>query len=819
MSETKQRSWSRDPLNWFAVIFVPLWLLLLLGWVNGEWLVDRVPVLSLGILDTVLIFAAFTTAFWLVLALIIRMTGRKRWISLVSFFALMGGMVVGLPRFFELDLDGDIRPLGLRLKQASGLLPIEVTTAFAPLKASETSFTQFLGPNRDLNVPWLEISDDAQAIDCQVVWRRPMGAGWSGFIAVDGLAFTMEQHGNREVVAAYRVNDGKRVWVHEATRRHFHPAGGTGPRSTPTFFDNRLYTLGGVGHLLCLEANTGRVLWEHDLTQEFGIPVVVSNPDSDERQDVEQSKVLWGRAAAPLIVDDLVVVPVGGAINSPQVTLVAFDRVTGEKRWQNGDKSISYGSPTLAKLLGKNQILLTTESHVCGFDSENGQELWSYARPGDSSGDANTSQPVAVAEDQVLVTKEYGVGGELLKLSRSTEGDWKVERVWENRRVLKTKLTIAAVRNEHAYAISSGILECVEWKTGIQAWRGARVRHGQLLMTRKHLVIMTEDGDLTISAIDPEDYMPLLTKDAVLSGRCWNTLCIYDDLLLARSDREAVCVRLPRAGKRTEIAEADDTSHPRANAAFRTQGVITPVGNRLQETEAPKAARVWMNEFETANAADKREAALAALDGLLAQYPDEVFAYYQRGCLKCWMGDFQGSVDDFDRYISRRPEVEQRLWERGISQYLVGQYQAGAKQFELYQTYHDNDVENSVWRYLCQVKVDGKEVAKQQLLPIRNDPRVPLMDIYRLFQGQGSVDDVLAAISAGDPQESELASRRFYGHYYLGLYFDSLGDREQAIKHVKLALEVPAESPRVSRYMWDVAKVHLKSIEGEQAGQ
>lgn len=816
MSDTQKRSLRREPLYWFALIFIPVWLLLLLGWGNGEMLVDQIPALSLGILDTILVFAAFTTAFWLVMALIIRMSGRKRWISLVSLFAVIGATIYLLPKYFELDMDGDIRPLGLRLKQASGLLPIEVTTEIAPLKASESSFTQFLGPNRDLNIPWLEISDDAQAIDCPVVWRRSVGAGWSGFTAVDGLAFTMEQHGKREVVAAYRVTDGKRVWVHEAVRRHFHPAGGTGPRSTPTFHENRLYTLGGVGNLLCLEANTGRVLWEHDLTREFDIPVVVSNPDSEDRQDIEESNVLWGRAAAPLIVDDLVVVPVGGATNQPQVTLVAFDRVTGEKRWQNGNKSISYGSPTLVTLLGQRQILLTTEAHVCGFDSGNGQELWSYSRPGNSNGDANTSQPVVVAEDQVLVTKEYGVGGELLKLSRSPEGAWTVERVWENHRVLKTKLTIAAVRNEHAYAISSGILECVEWKTGVQAWRGARVRHGQLLMTRKHLVVMSETGDLTISAIDPEDYMPLLTKEEVLSGRCWNTLCIYEDLLLARSDREAVCIRLPRAGKKTDIATNNPSVGLGTSDRSQAKGSITYVSNKIQETQDKKTPQTWMNEFESANANDNRDAALAALNGLLAQYPEETFAYYQRGCLKCWMGDFQGSVTDFDKYVSLRPEVEQRLWERGISQYLVGQYEAGAKQFELYQTYRDNDVENSVWRYLCQVKIDGQAVAKQQLLPIRNDTRIPLMDIYRLFQGQASVEDVLAAISQGEPAEPELASRRFYGHYYLGLYFDSLGEREQAIKHVKLALEVPAESPRVSRYMWDVAKVHLKSIQGDE---
>jgi lipoprotein NlpI len=215
-------------------------------------------------------------------------------------------------------------------------------------------------------------------------------------------------------------------------------------------------------------------------------------------------------------------------------------------------------------------------------------------------------------------------------------------------------------------------------------------------------------------------------------------------------------------------------------------------------------------------ARDQRTEALASLNGLLQQYPDETFAYYQRGCLRCWLGDFTGSVADFDQYVKLRPEFEQRFWERGISYYFTAQYAEGAKQFELYQSYHDNDVENSVWRYLCQAKIEGHEAAQKQLLPIKNDPRVPLMDIYRLFRGEAQPEDVVAAIEAGDPTPSERQSRQFYGHYYLALYHDAHDRRTEAMQHIKTALEVPAQAPRISRYMWDVAKVHAQTWEKEQ---
>ncbi len=827
-TETIRNSW-RDPLVWFFVVFVPLWIVLLLAWWNGLAVTERLPILTVGILDTILVFAAALTLLVLCVALILRWQSRLRWAALLGLTATLTAAVVLIPQYFDVVLDGDIRPQGLRWKQAAVGLTVEATAGLPPLTVSPTSFPQFLGPNRDLSVPWFALAENARAQDCQVVWRREVGPGWSGFSAVDGLAFTMEQRGPMETVVAYRIADGKSVWFHETPGRHADPAGGVGPRSTPTFHDNRLYTLGAIGNLSCFQANTGEVLWQLDLTKEFQIPVAVNQPDSAERRDVEQSNLNWGRAASPLIVGDLVVVPVGGGSGQPQVSLAAFDRLTGERRWTGGQRAISYGSPTLLTLLEQPQIVLTTEAEVCGYDPQDGRELWSHARPGNSSGDANTSQPLAIGDDQLLLTKEYGLGGEMIRLTRSQEGVWSTRRLWQNSRVLKTKLTIAAVRENHAYAISGGILECVELTTGSRAWRGDRVKHGQLLLTRDHLLVMSEDGELSVVATDPKEYQPLFTLPNVLSGRCWNTLCLYDDLLLVRSDREAVCLRLPAQPNAAQpnpepnaVSTIDPTPAQGVIRATRTAAGLQrneTLGNQdgdsqKQESATPARTRQeWLGDFEAQMARDKRTEALATLDGLLQEYPDETFAYYQRGCLRCWLGDFTGSVEDFDHYVKRRPEYEQRFWERGISYYFTQQYAEGAKQFELYQSYHDNDVENSVWRYLCQAQVEGHEAAQKQLLPIKNDPRMPLMDIYRLFRGEATEADVIAAIEAGEPGDAERQSRLFYGHYYLALYDEAHGRRPEAMKHIKIALEVPAQAPRISRYMWDVAKVHLQTWE------
>lgn len=172
------------------------------------------------------------------------------------------------------------------------------------------------------------------------------------------------------------------------------------------------------------------------------------------------------------------------------------------------------------------------------------------------------------------------------------------------------------------------------------------------------------------------------------------------------------------------------------------------------------------------------------------------------------LGEVSKSIVDFDRYVKALPAEEKTLWERGISLYYDGQFDRGAAQFELYQTYHDNDVENAVWRYLCVARDKGVPQARRTLLPIKNDRRVPMMKIYDLYQGKATSDDVMAAAKAGEPDEAELKHRLFYAHLYIGLFHEAAGAEQLARQHIQLA----AQMYPISHYMGDVARVHAARL-------
>jgi lipoprotein NlpI len=101
------------------------------------------------------------------------------------------------------------------------------------------------------------------------------------------------------------------------------------------------------------------------------------------------------------------------------------------------------------------------------------------------------------------------------------------------------------------------------------------------------------------------------------------------------------------------------------------------------------------------------------------------------------------------------------------------------------------------------------EKARQSLLKIDHDPRVPMMKIYDLFAGRAQPADVLHAAEAGSPTPQQLHERLFYAHLYLGLYYEATGDAKQAREHIQLA----AEKYFTPGYMGDVARVHWQLLQ------
>ena len=135
----------------------------------------------------------------------------------------------------------------------------------------------------------------------------------------------------------------------------------------------------------------------------------------------------------------------------------------------------------------------------------------------------------------------------LLQLTRAADGTLSSAPVWTSQRALRTKFTNVVIRGEHVYALSDGILECVVLATGERVWRDGRYGHGQVLLVDDLLLVVSEEGELSLVEATPDRENQVLGTLQAVEGKTWNTLTLYRDLLLVRNGTEAAAWRLPLA--------------------------------------------------------------------------------------------------------------------------------------------------------------------------------------------------------------------------------------------------------------------------------
>ncbi|MFT7541492.1 MAG: outer membrane protein assembly factor BamB, partial [Gammaproteobacteria bacterium] len=399
-----------------------------------------------------------------------------------------------------------------------------------------TDFPGYLGVGRDARVGGVDLSTDWSSTPPELLWRVPSGLGWSGFAIVNSVAITHEEFDGQSHVVARDAMTGAEHWRYSHDSSFEHVLGGSGPRATPAIDEGYVYAQDAHGLLLCIDGADGSLVWQDDLLARFGVT-----------PEIEAATIQYGRSGSPLIHGDLVIIPAGGDPDSKRAGIVAFDKRTGEVRWEGPPRAISHASPTVATLLGVEQFLVMNEGTVSGHSLADGALLWEHSWPGSTPADANNSQPVVVGDGQVLVSKGYGSGSSLLSLKRTQTGDWSVTALWAQRRSLRTKLTTAVVRDGHAFGLSDGMLECISLSDGKRVWKEGRFGHGQLLLVGEHLLILSEEGELLLVEASAKGEGELLGRFPVLEGKTWNTFAMMGELVVLRNGQEAAAVRLPRA--------------------------------------------------------------------------------------------------------------------------------------------------------------------------------------------------------------------------------------------------------------------------------
>jgi outer membrane protein assembly factor BamB len=232
-------------------------------------------------------------------------------------------------------------------------------------------------------------------------------------------------------------------------------------------------------------------------------------------------------AASPLVLHDTVVVLPGGPGGR---SVVAYDRLTGQRRWSSLDDKQAYSSPMLVTLNGREQILALTGRRIVALEPGSGELLWDY--PWVTGNDINASQPLLVGERRILLSSAYGHGAAVIEITDSS-GRQSARPVWEHTR-LKNRFSSSVVHEGFIYGLDENILTCLDAETGEVKWKAGRYGHGQFVLASGHLVMLSEDGDLALVRATPERHDELV-RFPVLDGKTWNHPSIDDGVLLVRN--------------------------------------------------------------------------------------------------------------------------------------------------------------------------------------------------------------------------------------------------------------------------------------------
>ncbi len=411
-----------------------------------------------------------------------------------------------------------------------------------PFEVKADDWPQWRGPTRD--GVWHEkgIITRFESDEIPLKWRVPIGAGYSAPTVADGLVFVTDritEPTQTERVHCFNEQTGETVWQY-AYECKYEIGYTAGPRAAVTVVDGKAYALGAMGHFHCFEAGTGKLLWQHDLNEEYDIQMPI-----------------WGIAGSPLVVDNLVIVQLGGKA----ATVAGFDVATGKERWTALKDRACYASPLLIEQAGKQVVVVWTGDSVAGLAPNTGEVYWQHLWP-------PSRMPIGVATpvksgNQLFLTSFYD-GCMLIDLA---EDRLAIKKRWQrtgederNTDGIHSIISTPIVLGGHVYGVDSyGELRCLDLKDGTRVWEDqtatprARWSTIHFVKNGKNVWMFNERGELIITRLSPQGLTEISraklidpTEDQLRqrNGVCWSHPAYANKHVFARSDKYLVCASL-----------------------------------------------------------------------------------------------------------------------------------------------------------------------------------------------------------------------------------------------------------------------------------
>jgi outer membrane protein assembly factor BamB len=372
------------------------------------------------------------------------------------------------------------------------------------------------------------------------VWSTPIGEGYSGPAVADGRVFVMDRLKSESVerVLCLDAANGNILWKY-AYRARYTVQYDAGPRMTPLVDGDKVYTIGAQGHMFCLTADSGEVVWKKNFVDDY------------------QTRIpQWGMVASPLVDGNQIITLVGGEDNA---LVVSFDKSTGAELWRAlEDTEPGYAPPMLFTFDGVPQVIVWHPHAVSSLNPANGELYWEI--PFEVNANLCVPAPRQIG-NRLFLTSFYN-GSRMIEVGpggKSAKIVWKGNSNSEVRTDgLHSIMPTPWVNETNIYGICSyGQLRCLDAKTGKRLWETwAATGEGRwwnafLIPHEDRFFIHNEQGDLIIAELSPAGYKELSRAKLIaptreVNGRMtvWSHPAFAMQSVFARNDKEIIRVNL-----------------------------------------------------------------------------------------------------------------------------------------------------------------------------------------------------------------------------------------------------------------------------------
>ncbi len=248
-----------------------------------------------------------------------------------------------------------------------------------------------------------------------------------------------------------------------------------GSRSTPTVVDNLVYATSGLGRLACLEAGSGKELWNVDLVHDLG-----------------GLESMFGYSESVAVDDSKVYCFPGGNKNNT----VALDRFSGDIIWSSEalHDTFSYCSPTFVELPSRKILLTHSRHNLYVLDCENGKALSSYGMDDYEYDGEHCNTPVYDNGFIYFIGNEKKVGAVKLQLSRDGE---QLTEVWRKPQIKNNFNGFIKTGNNLYTTVKGNWLKALNTKNGAVT-DSVKVATGSLILADNKFICYGMNGEVSL---------------------------------------------------------------------------------------------------------------------------------------------------------------------------------------------------------------------------------------------------------------------------------------------------------------------------------